>query len=184
MFQGWQVADAKKISLEEVVRNAKITVLIGVAGKAGMFTEDAVRAMTKNTERPMIFPLSNPTSKSEATPADLLKWTDGKALIGTGSPFEPVKVGRSGNLYRSDEQFVYFSGAGAGDCGGQVAAGDGRDVHDGGADTGGPVAGGKGSQCELVAAAGGFAEAGPGDCGGGGTGGDRGGAVGVEGERG
>jgi malate dehydrogenase (oxaloacetate-decarboxylating) len=90
---GWQVADAKKISLEEVVRNAKITVLIGVAGKAGMFTEDAVRAMAKNTERPVIFPLSNPTSKSEATPADLLKWTDGKALIGTGSPFEPVKVG-------------------------------------------------------------------------------------------
>jgi malate dehydrogenase (oxaloacetate-decarboxylating) len=91
--EGWKVADAKKISLEEVVRNAKITVLIGVAGKAGMFTEDAVRAMAKNTERPVIFPLSNPTSKSEATPADLLKWTDGKALIGTGSPFEPVKVG-------------------------------------------------------------------------------------------
>jgi malate dehydrogenase (oxaloacetate-decarboxylating) len=90
---GWQVADAKKITLEEVTRNAKITVLIGVAGKAGMFTEDAVRAMAKNTERPIIFPLSNPTSKSEATPSDLLKWTDGKALIGTGSPFEPVKVG-------------------------------------------------------------------------------------------
>jgi malate dehydrogenase (oxaloacetate-decarboxylating) len=90
---GWKAADAKKVSLEEVVRNAKITVMIGVAGKAGMFTEDAVRAMAKNTERPVIFPLSNPTSKSEATPADLLKWTDGKALIGTGSPFEPVKVG-------------------------------------------------------------------------------------------
>jgi malate dehydrogenase (oxaloacetate-decarboxylating) len=89
----WQVKDAKKIGLEEVARNAKITVLIGVAGKAGMFTEDAVRAMAKNTERPIIFPLSNPTSKSEATPDDLLKWTDGKALIGTGSPFEPVKVG-------------------------------------------------------------------------------------------
>jgi malate dehydrogenase (oxaloacetate-decarboxylating) len=79
--------------LEEVARNAKLTVLIGVAGKAGMFTEDAVRAMAKNVERPIIFPLSNPTSKSEATPEDLLKWTDGKALIGTGSPFEPVKVG-------------------------------------------------------------------------------------------
>ncbi len=90
---GWQVADGKKIGLEEVVRNGKITVLIGVAGKAGMFTEDAVRAMAKNAERPIIFPLSNPTSKSEATPADLLRWTDGKALIGTGSPFEPVKVG-------------------------------------------------------------------------------------------
>jgi malate dehydrogenase (oxaloacetate-decarboxylating) len=90
---GWQVRDAKKIALEEVARNAKLTVLIGVAGKAGMFTEDAVRAMAKNVERPIIFPLSNPTSKSEATPKDLLQWTDGKALIGTGSPFDPVKAG-------------------------------------------------------------------------------------------
>ena len=90
---GWTVKDPLKIGLEEVARNAKLTVLIGVAGKAGMFTEDAVRAMAKNVERPIIFPLSNPTSKSEATPEDLLKWTDGKALIGTGSPFEPVKVG-------------------------------------------------------------------------------------------
>jgi malate dehydrogenase (oxaloacetate-decarboxylating) len=89
----WKVQDPLKIGLEEVARNAKLTVLIGVAGKAGMFTEDAVRAMAKNVERPIIFPLSNPTSKSEATPEDLLKWTDGKALIGTGSPFEPVKVG-------------------------------------------------------------------------------------------
>ncbi|HZZ41019.1 MAG TPA: NAD-dependent malic enzyme [Acidobacteriaceae bacterium] len=91
--EGWQVADAKKITLEEVVRNGRITVLIGVAAKAGMFTEEAVRAMAKNTERPVIFPLSNPTSKSEARPEDLMKWTNGKALIGTGSPFAPVKIG-------------------------------------------------------------------------------------------
>ena len=91
--EGWQVADPSRITLEEVVRNGKITVLIGVAGKAGMFTEDAIRAMAKNTERPVIFPLSNPTSKSEATPEDLLQWTSGKALIGTGSPFAPVKMG-------------------------------------------------------------------------------------------
>ncbi|MFZ0271453.1 MAG: NAD-dependent malic enzyme [Acidobacteriaceae bacterium] len=90
---GWDAKDRKKIGLEEVVRNAQLTVLIGVAGKAGMFTEDAVRAMAKNAERPIIFPLSNPTSKSEAVPADLLKWTEGRALIGTGSPFEPVQFG-------------------------------------------------------------------------------------------
>jgi malate dehydrogenase (oxaloacetate-decarboxylating) len=89
----WQVADPKKITLDEVVRNGKITVLIGVAGKAGMFTEEAIRAMAKNTERPVIFPLSNPTSKSEAAPEDLMRWTNGKALIGTGSPFAPVKAG-------------------------------------------------------------------------------------------
>jgi malate dehydrogenase (oxaloacetate-decarboxylating) len=91
--EGWQVADPKNITLEEVARGGKITVLIGVAGRAGMFTEEAIRAMAKNTERPVIFPLSNPTSKSEATPQDLMKWTNGRALIGTGSPFEPVKVG-------------------------------------------------------------------------------------------
>lgn len=91
--RGWQVKDEGRITLEEVARNAKITVLIGVAAKAGMFSEEAVRAMAKNAERPIVFPLSNPTSKSEATPEDLLKWTDGKALIGTGSPFEPVQYG-------------------------------------------------------------------------------------------
>jgi malate dehydrogenase (oxaloacetate-decarboxylating) len=89
----WQVKDRKRISLEEVVGNAKITALIGVAGKAGMFTEEAVRAMTRNAERPIVFPLSNPTSKSEATPEEILRWTDGKALIGTGSPFPPVQSG-------------------------------------------------------------------------------------------
>jgi malate dehydrogenase (oxaloacetate-decarboxylating) len=105
---GWDVKDAKKIGLEEVVRNAKITVLIGVAGKAGMFTEDAVRAMAKNVERPIIFPLSNPTSKSEAKPEDLLKWTNGKALIGTGSPFAPVTVeGRTVCIDQTNNSYVF-----------------------------------------------------------------------------
>jgi malate dehydrogenase (oxaloacetate-decarboxylating) len=106
--QGWQVADAKKIDLEEVVRNAKITVLIGVAAKAGMFTEGAVRAMAENTERPVIFPLSNPTSKSEAIPEDLLKWTEGRALIGTGSPFEPVRwQGREISIDQTNNSYIF-----------------------------------------------------------------------------
>ncbi len=106
--EGWRVADAKKIELEEVVREASITVLIGVAGKAGMFTEGAVRAMTRNTERPVIFPLSNPTSKSEATPKDLLQWTDGKALIGTGSPFEPVqRNGREICVDQTNNSYIF-----------------------------------------------------------------------------
>src|SRR5271168_4045428 len=90
--QGWSQGDGE-ISLLDVVRNAKPSVLIGVSGQPGAFTEQAVREMAKYTERPVILPLSNPTSRSEATAQDLMDWTDGRALIGTGSPFEPVNVG-------------------------------------------------------------------------------------------
>ena len=82
-----------EITLLDAVRNAKPSVLIGVSGQAGAFTEQAIREMAKHTARPVIFPLSNPTSRSEATPQDLMDWTQGRALIGTGSPFEPVNVG-------------------------------------------------------------------------------------------
>ena len=90
--QSWRQTNGE-ITLLEVVRNAKPTVLIGVSGQAGAFTEQAVREMAKQTTRPVIFPLSNPTSRSEATPQDLMDWTEGRALIGTGSPFEPVNFG-------------------------------------------------------------------------------------------
>ena len=82
-----------EIGLLEVVRKAKPSVLIGVSGQPGAFTAAAVREMARHTARPAIFPLSNPTSCSEATPQDLLAWSEGRALIGTGSPFEPVTVG-------------------------------------------------------------------------------------------
>src|SRR5271155_2781658 len=90
--QSWRQPNGE-ITLLDVVRNAKPTVLIGVSGQAGAFTEQAVREMAKHTARPVIFPLSNPTSRSEATPQDLMDWTEGRALIGTGSPFDPVNVG-------------------------------------------------------------------------------------------
>jgi len=95
---GWQLSGAKDISLLDVVRNAKVTILAGVSAQAGAFTEEIVREMARHVERPIIFPLSNPTSKSEATPADLLKWTEGRAIVGTGSPFAPVEV--NGKLVR------------------------------------------------------------------------------------
>ena len=82
-----------EITLLDVIRNAKPSVLIGVSGQPGAFTEQAVREMARHTARPVIFPLSNPTSRSEATAQDLMDWTEGRALIGTGSPFEPVNVG-------------------------------------------------------------------------------------------
>jgi malate dehydrogenase (oxaloacetate-decarboxylating) len=83
----------REIPLPDVVRHAKPSVLIGVSGQAKAFTEEVVREMAKHTPRPVIFPLSNPTSRSEAKPQDLMDWTEGRALIGTGSPFEPVTVG-------------------------------------------------------------------------------------------
>ena len=82
-----------EITLLDVVRNVKPTVLIGVSGQGGAFGEQAVREMAKHATRPIIFPLSNPTSRSEATPQDLSDWTEGRALIGTGSPFGPVNLG-------------------------------------------------------------------------------------------
>ena len=90
---GWKLAGADDISLLDVVRNARVTALVGVSAQAGAFTQEIVRAMALHSPRPIIFPLSNPTSKSEAVPADLLQWTEGRALIGTGSPYAPVEFG-------------------------------------------------------------------------------------------
>jgi malate dehydrogenase (oxaloacetate-decarboxylating) len=97
-----------EITLLDVVRNAKPSVLIGVSGQAGAFTEQAVREMAKHTARPVIFPLSNPTSRSEAAPKDLLEWTDGQALIGTGSPFEPVSfAGKQVHIAQTNNSYIF-----------------------------------------------------------------------------
>ncbi len=90
---GWRRDAEGHIDLQEVVERVKPTVLIGVSGQAGAFTEPVVSAMAAGTERPVILPLSNPTSRCEATPKDVLTWTDGKAIVGTGSPFGAVEFG-------------------------------------------------------------------------------------------
>jgi len=110
----WRLEDKDRVSLLDVVRNAKATTLIGVSGQGGAFTEEVIRAMAAAVERPVIFPLSNPTSRSEATPADLLKWTDGRALIGTGSPFAPVRWnGREVPIDQTNNSYI-FPGMGLG----------------------------------------------------------------------
>jgi malate dehydrogenase (oxaloacetate-decarboxylating) len=88
-LEQWQV-ESDAISLLEVVRNAKPTVLIGVSGQPGLFTEELIREMHKHCPRPIVMPLSNPTSRVEARPEDIINWTEGTALVATGSPFSPV----------------------------------------------------------------------------------------------
>jgi len=86
----WRLHDESRIDLIDVVKNARPTALIAVSGQAGALTEPIVREIAKHAERPIIFPLSNPTSRAEATPAQLLAWTEGRAIVSTGSPFQPV----------------------------------------------------------------------------------------------
>ena len=82
--------DLGGVALAEVVARARPTILIGTSGQGGAFTEPIIREMAAHTERPIILPMSNPTPLSEAAPADLLAWTEGRALVATGSPFDPV----------------------------------------------------------------------------------------------
>jgi malate dehydrogenase (oxaloacetate-decarboxylating) len=98
----------------DVMRNVSPTILIGTSGQHGAFTEEIVREMARQVARPVIFPLSNPTSKSEATAADLIKWTDGRALIATGSPFDSVAhEGRLIRIGQCNNAFI-FPGVGLG----------------------------------------------------------------------
>jgi malate dehydrogenase (oxaloacetate-decarboxylating) len=81
------------IALADVVVNANPTMLIGTSTQSGAFAERIVRQMASTVDRPIIIPLSNPPSKAEAVPEDLIRWTDGRALVATGSPFPPVSHG-------------------------------------------------------------------------------------------
>ena len=110
---GWQ-RDDNGIALLEVVKQAKPTILIGVSGQRGLFTEAVVREVYAHCKQPLIMPLSNPTSRVEATPADVLEWTDGNALVATGSPFAPVQInGRSLPIAQCNNAYI-FPGIGLG----------------------------------------------------------------------
>ncbi len=98
--------DPANLGLLEAVREAGVTVLIGTSGQGGCFTQEVVEAVAANTSRPVIMPLSNPTSMTEALPEDIYRWTDGRALVATGSPFEPVthngvthRIGQCNNVF-------------------------------------------------------------------------------------
>lgn len=113
-IQNWKVEDSSKITLLECVENAAPTVLIGVSGQAGLFTEKIVKTMAEKTAIPIIFPLSNPTSCAEATPANIMSWTHEKAIISTGSPF--LDITRDGKPFRVDQtnNSYIFPGLGLG----------------------------------------------------------------------
>jgi malate dehydrogenase (oxaloacetate-decarboxylating) len=105
--QTWR-RDNQVITLLDVIQNAKPSVLVGVSGQPGVFTEEVVREMGRQAARPIIFPLSNPTSRSEANPQDLMSWTEGRALIATGSPFHPVNfAGKKVPITQTNNCYIF-----------------------------------------------------------------------------
>jgi malate dehydrogenase (oxaloacetate-decarboxylating) len=106
--EGWVRDGEGRISLLEVVQRVKPTVLLGVSGQPEAFSEDVVRAMAGGVSRPAILPLSNPTSKCEAAPDDLIRWSEGRAIVGTGSPFPPVKFeGSEIRIAQTNNSYIF-----------------------------------------------------------------------------
>jgi malate dehydrogenase (oxaloacetate-decarboxylating) len=126
-LDGWADGQpASGIGLADVVRRVHPTILIGTSTVAGAFTEDIVRDMAAHSRRPIILPMSNPTSLSEATPADLIRWTAGRALVATGSPFSPVDHAGTRYVIGQANNALIFPGLGLG-----VIAARARRVTDG-----------------------------------------------------
>jgi len=114
-IEGWQRTNGAAPDLLQTIEGCKATVLLGLSGQPGTFTEQHAKALLKFTDRPVIFPLSNPTSSCEATPADLLRWSGYKAIVATGSPFLPVELPTGGTqeVGQGNNAFI-FPGLGFG----------------------------------------------------------------------
>lgn len=104
----WKVADPNNITLLETVKHTKATMILGVCAQGGIFSEAVIKQMAENCEHPIVFPISNPTDKAEAKPVDVQKWTDGKAIIGTGSPFPDLIVdGKSRRVDQVNNSYIF-----------------------------------------------------------------------------
>jgi malate dehydrogenase (oxaloacetate-decarboxylating) len=105
---GWPRTSHGTIGLADVIGQVEATVLIGLSTVGGAFTEAVAREMARKVKRPVIFPLSNPTSRSEASPDDLIRWTAGRALVATGSPYPPVRAeGRTIPIAQCNNVFIF-----------------------------------------------------------------------------
>ncbi|MCU1501676.1 MAG: mez1 [Ilumatobacteraceae bacterium] len=122
----WSTSGDGRVSLLDVVQRVQPHALVGVTGQPGLFTHDIVRAMAATVERPIIMPLSNPTVRAEAIPSDVVAWTSGRALIGTGSPFPPVPFGEHTIAIAQVNNLYLFPGLGRG-----AVAARAREITDG-----------------------------------------------------
>jgi malate dehydrogenase (oxaloacetate-decarboxylating) len=107
LVSGWSV-NKRQIRLDEVIENISATILIGVSSQPGQFTAPIIKDMTGKVERPVIFPLSNPYDRAEAVPGDLIRWTDGRALVATGTEFPPVSLkGRRFKIAQCNNFYIF-----------------------------------------------------------------------------
>jgi malate dehydrogenase (oxaloacetate-decarboxylating) len=114
LVHGWRLHGAAEIGLKDVVHHFRPTILVGASGQAGAFTQSIVGEMLRHCPRPIILPISNPTANAEATPADLLRWTGGAAVVGTGSPFPPVPLNGITYEIGQGNNVLIFPGVGLG----------------------------------------------------------------------
>jgi len=119
-LKNWTLQNPGSISLMDVINNAQPTILLGVSGQPNQFSEPMIKTMAAYCQRPIVFPLSNPTARAEATPQDVLTWSGGQALVATGSPFAPVHInGQEIDIAQCNNSYI-FPGVGLAVVAGQI----------------------------------------------------------------